>query len=398
MAICVSCATTGSALKKAVSGYYDTPEKENNGGFFGGVGYTLGKLGTGAFSILEGIWDYTAGGIADLFGADEWAEEQFANNIAGRWNQELDDWYNPSNGWRIAGDVASGIGNSLVGVAAVAGAAAIAYFSGGSLAPWAASLIAGTVMGVGAAGSATSEAYAKTGELGAKEYGYGALVGATEGVLEGVTGAAGKFGAKVFAKETAKTVAKKTVLKGIISDFVGEAFEEGMSEFLTPYYQRWTQVDPNAENATIQQIGYAAFVGGLSGALMGGVGTGISAVQSLNRGNTISQNKAQTDAVVGMAEKFAQYEAENNTGKEAYQYISQLVADYKARDNGTGELTVTQKKILGQMERANIVLTYEPAIQRSKEKIIASADDFAQYINSRNIVDGATGKILKKGI
>ena len=385
-------ATTGSALKKAVSGYYDTPEKENNGGFFGGVGYTLGKLGTGAFSILEGIWDYTAGGIADLFGADEWAEEQFANNIAGRWNQELDDWYNPSNGWRIAGDVASGIGNSLVGVAAVAGAAAIAYFSGGSLAPWAASLIAGTVMGVGAAGSATSEAYAKTGELGAKEYGYGALVGATEGVLEGVTGAAGKVGAKVFAKETAKTVAKKTILKGIVSDFVGEAFEEGMSEFLTPYYQRWTQVDPNAENATIQQIGYAAFVGGLSGALMGGIGTGISTVQSMNRGNEISKNQDYTKSVVSMAEKFAQYETDNNTGKEAYQYISGLVADFKARDKGTGELTLQQKKLLGQMERANIVLTYEPAVQRSKEKIIASADDFAQYINSRNIPDGDTGK------
>lgn len=387
-----SSTSTGSALKKAITGYYDTPEKENNGGFFGGLGYTVAKLGTGAFSILEGIWDYTAGGIADLFGADEWAEEQFANNIAGRWNQELDEWYNPSNGWRVAGDVASGIGNSLVGVAAVAGAAAIAYFSGGSLAPWAASLIAGTVMGVGAAGSATSEAYAKTGELGAKEYGYGALVGATEGVLEGVTGAAGKFGAKVFAKETAKTVAKKTVLKGIISDFVGEAFEEGMSEFLTPYYQRWTQVDPNAENATIQQIGYAALVGGLSGALMGGVGTGISAVQAMNRGNTISKNKAHTDAVLSMAEQFAQYEMDNNTGKEAYQYISQLVADFKARDNGTGTLTTYQKKLLGQMERANVVLTVEPEIKRSKEKIIADADNFAQYINSRNIPDGATGK------
>lgn len=385
-----------SSYKPIATNYQTNVTKEerdhNTGGLLGGTGYVLGKLGTGAFSILEGIWDYTAGGIADLFGADEWAEEQFANNIAAGWNQDLDEWYNPSKGMQVAGDVASGIGNSLVGMAAVAGAAAIAYFSGGTLSNVSAGIIAGTVMGLGAAGMATSEAYEKTGELGAKEYGYGALVGVTEGALEGLTGAAGKVGAKVFAKETAKTVAKKTILKGIVSDFVGEAFEEGMSEFLTPYYQRWTQVDPNAEYATIQQIGYAAFVGGLSGALMGGIGTGISTVQAMNRGNEISKNQELTKSVVNIAEKFAQYEAQNNTKKESYQYISGLVADFKARDNGTGELTLQQKKLLGQMERANIVLTYEPAVQRSKEKIIANADNFAEYINSRNIPDGDTGK------
>lgn len=372
------------------SGAQTTQEEErdhNTGGFFGGLGYTLGKLGTGAFSVLEGIWDFTAGGIADFFGADEWAEEQFANNIAAGWNQDLDEWYNPSKGMQVVGDVASGISNTLVGIA---GAAAITYFTGGAAAPYAGTIAAG-IMGVGAAGNATSEAYAKTGELGFKEYAYGALSGGTEMALEKFTGVTGKYATKLLGKETAKTVAKKSLLKGMWSDFKSEFVEEAISEFITPYYQRWTQVDPNAENATIQQIGYAGLVGGLSGALMGGIGTGISSAKALNRGNEISKNQDYTNAVVGMAEKFAQYETENNTGKEAYQYISGLVADFKARDNGTGTLTAMQKKLLGQMEHASVVLTYEPEIQRSKEKIIASADDFAQYINSRNI-DGATGK------
>ena len=120
----------------------------NTGGFFGGVGYTLGKFGTGAFSVLEGIWDFTAGGIADFFGADEWAEEQFANNIAAGWNQDLDEWYNPSKGMQVVGDVASGISNTLVGIA---GAAAITYFTGGAAAPYAGTIAAG-IMGLGAAG------------------------------------------------------------------------------------------------------------------------------------------------------------------------------------------------------------------------------------------------------
>ena len=370
---------------------FTTPQVEerdhNKGGFLGGVGYTLGKFGTGAFSVLEGIWDFTAGGIADFFGADEWAEEQFANNIAAGWNQDLDEWYNPSKGMQVVGDVASGISNTLVGIA---GAAAITYFTGGAAAPYAGTIAAG-IMGVGAAGNATSEAYAKTGELGFKEYAYGALSGGTEMALEKFTGVTGKYATKLLGKETAKTVAKKSLLKGMWSDFKSEFVEEAISEFITPYYQRWTQVDPNAENATIQQIGYAGLVGGLSGALMGGIGTGISSAKALNRGNEISKNQDYTNAVVGMAEKFAQYETDNNTGKEAYQYISGLVADFKARDNGTGTLTAMQKKLLGEMEHASVVLTYEPEIQRSKEKIIANADDFAQYINSRNIIDGATG-------
>lgn len=384
--------TTSSTLSKAISGYYDTPEEVNKGGFFGGLGYTFAKLGVGAFSILEGIWDYTAGGVAKLFGADEWAEEQFANNIAGSAMADLDEWYNPSDGWRMAGDIASGIGNSLVGIGAVAGAAAIAYFSGGTLSNVAAGIIAGTVMGFGAAGMATTEAYEKTGELGAKEFGYGALVGVTEGALEGLTGAAGKVGAKVFAKSTAKTVAKKALVKGIISDFAGEAFEEGVSEFITPYYQRWTQVDPDAKNATAQQIGYAALVGGISGALMGGMGKTINSVKALNRGNNISKNTELTTAVVDTARNFANYETEHNTGSEPFQYVSQLVTDFDARDNGTGTLTIPQKKILAQMEEVNTVLTVQPMVQRSKENIIAHADEFVQAVNARQIPDGATGK------
>lgn len=182
----------------------------NKGGLLGGIGYTLGKFGTGAFSILEGIWDYTAGGIADLFGADEWAEEQFANNVTANWNQDLDEWYNPSKVMRGVGDVASGVGNTLAGVGI---GTIVSVASGGTLAP---AVIGGIAMGVGAAGMATSEAYAKTGKLGLKEYGYGALVGATEGALEtvsGVTGKyAGKLASKMLAKNTAKTVAKNTLI------------------------------------------------------------------------------------------------------------------------------------------------------------------------------------------
>lgn len=371
------------------------PRKEenidyNNGGFLGGVGYVGGRIGLGALGILEGIWDYTAGGIAKIFGADEWAEQQFADNFTGDLTNDLNEWYNPSKGWQVAGDVAGGIGNSLVGMAAVAGATLI---SGGTLTAPVAGLISGATIGLGAAGQSTAEAYQKTGELGGKEFLYGALSGITEGALEGATGAAGKVGAKLFAKQTAKTLAKKGIVKGIISNFAGEAFEEGMSEFLDPYYQRWTKVDPNAENATAQQIGYAALIGGISGALMGGIGDVYGTAKQIVRGSHIAQNSTLTQSTLDTARSFAKYETEHATGSEAYQYVSNLVNQYDAAKPRTdGSLSIAQKRILGQMEAANTVLTFEPIIQRSRANILANAESFVKAINERSVIDASTGK------
>jgi hypothetical protein len=355
----------------------------NRGGFANGIGYTVGKLGTGALSILEGIWDYTAGGIADLFGADAWAEQQFANNVTGDLNNRLDTWYNPSGGWQIVGDVASGVGNTLAGVGITALATVI---SGGTLTPYAAGITAGA-MGLGAAGMGTSEAYAKTGELGLKEYGYGAITGATEGLLEKATGGASKIASRVFAKNTAKTLAKQTVRKGIIkniaSDFAGEFFEEAVSEFITPYYQRWTQVDPNAENATIQQIGYAGLVGGIAGALTGGT---TNVIQEATRGGRIAKNAEYTKYVVDTARQFAEYEDRNKTGRKPYETIKSLLTQYESITN-TGKPTAEQKKLLAKMDRQNVALTYEPEVQNSRNKIIAQADALAQRLNELGYKD-----------
>ena len=381
----------GSTLQKMFSGTFDSPARANNQG--SGLLYTIERAGLGAFSMLEGIWDYTAGGIAKIFGADEWAEAQIANNISGRALNDITEAYNPSKAMQVVGDIAGGVGNSVPAMAAVAAAGAIAYFSGGTLSSVSAGIIAGVTAGLGAAGMGVTSAYEKTGELGGKEFLYGTISGVTEGALEGLTGAAGKVGAKLFAKQTAKTLAKKGIVKGIISNFAGEAFEEGMSEFLDPYYQRWTKVDPNAENATAQQIGYAALIGGISGALMGGIGDVYGTAKQIVRGSHIAQNSTLTQSTLETARSFAKYETEHATGSEAYQYVSNLVNQYDAAKPRTdGSLSIAQKRILGQMEAANTVLTFEPIIQRSRANILANAESFVKAINERGVVDASTGK------
>lgn len=369
-------------------------ETNAGGNILKGAGYVLGNLGLGAAGIGEGIWDYVAGGLADLFGADEWAEEQFANNWTAQQQEKLQNWYNPDETMKFVGDIAGGIGNSLVGAAAVAGASVI---SGGTLAPAAAALVAGGTIGLGAAGMSTSEAYAKTGELGAKEYGYGALSGGLEAGLETVTGAAGKVGAKLFAKQTAKTIANKAVSKGLIKtvvkegvkDFAGEAFEESVSEFINPYLERWTKVDPEAKNATFEEIAYAGLVGGVSGFLMSGASTTIKAGQYVKRGNDII-NKGYESDVLNTARELSKYSTDNNVTKKAYSNVTELLNRYEAiKDTKSTE----RKRILGELQEANVALIFEPEVSSTIRKMQANSSAYADAINNAKIPVG-NGKYL----
>ena len=360
---------------------------KNNGGFFGGIGYFFEKLGLGILSSIEGIWDYTAGGLAKLFGADDWAEQQFANDWVNY--NHADEWYNPSDGWKVAGDVAGGIGTSIPAIATVAAAGAIAVASGGTLTPVAAALISGTVAGLGAAGNATKEAYRQTGELGGKEFGYGALVGITEGAVEGIsagigagTGQVVKNISKSFGKEIAETATRETLGKAVVKGFIGEAFEEGLSEILDPVWARLTY-DPNAKNATFQEVGYAALIGGLSGAIMGGVDVSVRNVASTARGNKIvSEGKANN--VIQMAEQLNSYESTNKTGLESFELVQNVYTELQnSMQKTNGQITtMKQKMLLGVLERANTTAVFSPIVARSAENIVNNADLIAQKLNS----------------
>ena len=381
--------TQKSAITKAAA---EEEEKKNQGGFFGGIGYAFEKLGLGFLSGIEGIWDYTAGGLAKLFGADDWAEQQIANDWVNY--NHADEWFNPSEGWQFVGDVAGGIGTSLPAIAGVAAAGAITAVSGGTLAPVAAALIAGSIAGLGAAGRATKEAYDQTGELTGKEFGYGALVGVTEGAIEGVSGAIGagtgavvKSISKSFGKEVAKTATRQTLLKGMVKGFAGEAFEEGVSAMLEPVYKRMTY-DPNAKNATFQEVAYAALVGGVSGALMGGADVSLRNLSGTVRGNTlVSEGKAGD--VITTAEQISAYQTENQTDFETFQAVQNTLDELKTSLQKTdGEVrTVRQKMLLGVLEQANTSAAFEPIVTASAENIYNNAEAVAARLNELGYQD-----------
>ncbi len=377
----------------------------NNGGFLGGVGYLFEKAGAGFLSGIEGIWDYGAGGFAKMFGADDWAEEQFANDWVNYGH--ADEWYNPSDGWQFAGDVAGGIGTSLPAIAGVAAGATIAYFSGGTLSPLAAGIISGSIAGFGAAGNATKEAYEKSGTLGAKEFGYGFLSGATEAGLEMLTTGMAKGSgrivssiAKSTAKETTETVAKtgaKSVIKNLVADFATEAFEEGLAEALDPVYQRLTY-NPDAENATPQEIAYAALVGGMSGLVMSGgsaaISTGVNHASNLISGNK-SIKSGTAASILETSRQLAETESKSDTGYASFQTIQKDYAKLiESLAKTGGEITTArQKMLLGELKRANTTSILMPFVERSAMNILNNTEAVAQRFTEFGMKD-ASGKAL----
>ena len=370
--------------------YVPTQEKEENvGGFIGGIGYLGEKLAVGTVSSVEGIVDYLGSGFAKLFGRDDWAENIIANDWFGDWYSHPEEWYNPSQGWQVAGDVAGGIGTSIPGMAASIGAAVL---TGGS------SLVAQGVAtagasfltsGLGAAGRSTKEAYQQSGELTGKEFGYGALSGLTEGGIEAVSnligmgsGAVVKSFTKALGKETAEAFTKQGIIKTLGKSFLGEAFEESASEILDPYWKRLTY-DPNARNATADEVLYAGFVGGLSGMVMGGTSYGIDATKSYIGGNRLAQRGGEAE-VLDTAADLAAFENENQTGDELFTEIvgrrEELAKSLEA--TGGKATTVLQQRELGALERANVAATAKMFVARRAENIVNNVDLIVEKINS----------------
>lgn len=235
---------------------------ENTGGLLGGIGYTLGRVGLGALRGLEGIWDFAVGGIADLFGADEWAYEQATESPFDDLTTELDAWYNPSEFMQFAGDVGAGVGQMLPSVAVAA-------------IPGAGPALSTAMFTTSAAGMGVSDAAKTTGELGAKEWLYGGASGAVEGAIEKVSGGIGgtQLGT-VLGKQVAKSTAGK-----VASTFVGEGLEEVASDLIDPALRRVTGVDPEA-SVDVEQLPNTFLVGGAAGAILGGGSRVLNAARS----------------------------------------------------------------------------------------------------------------------
>lgn len=290
---------TDMTQQQTVQPVQETPaEEQNKGGFLGGIGYGLEKLGLGIVRGLEGVADYIVAGGADLFGQDEYAEKVMTDNWMNY--NHADEWYNPSEGWQTVGDITGSIGQMLPSVAA----AAIPYVGP--------ALSTGMFM-TSAAGNAVSEAAKESGELGGKEWLYGSLSGAAEGAVEKVSGGIGgsKIG-QVLGKQLGKTTLGKL---GVT--FAGEGLEEVASDLIDPALRRVTGVDKDA-TVDWEQLPKTFLVGGAAGSVMGAGTRAVNAarVGGFNNLNALERTAAVNEGNAELNRRAAQ--GRNTERSEAY--------------------------------------------------------------------------------
>ena len=237
------------------------------GGWFANIPLQLGGL-------VEGLVDVSAlaaGAVGGIFDAD-FAErmKNFVAEDATGYNaaqQSMNDWINKYT-FLDKNIVAKGINDITTGIVRMT-----PMIVGSILAP----LTGGISTTVG-----TSIYYASMGGNAAEEaikanpdINYGALLGYTAGTvgLEALTewASAKLFGGDTISKLAfgGNAVKSSNILRSMLHDFGTEALEEATSELFGSMLYK-ALVDPTANIASIEDILYAAVIGGLTGAIMFG--------------------------------------------------------------------------------------------------------------------------------
>jgi hypothetical protein len=362
-------------------------EKKNKGGLLSGLGYVGGQLLSGIFGVGEGVYDFVVGGVADLFGAEEFSERLIKDDVTGDWQRGLNDWYNPSKGMQFVGDVASGLGQT-------------ATYVGLNLIPGAGTALSTGAMVAGAGGRGVTAAYQKTGKLGNKEWLYGAGSGLVEAGLEKATGGVGKITksiTKSAGKEVTQSVAKSAVRSGIFKTALktggGEFLEEAASEIINPYLERWTGVDKNAENASLGEILRAGAVGFVSGAIGSVGGSGIGNARSLSAGSKISKGETaefkignrtvatnNKDAILSEANDLMSMVDNQDVGESVSANLMQLKGSLDAYNNLSNKDGVRGKMLLGEIARGVAYTNVSNGFEATKQEIMDSAEDIAEYL------------------
>lgn len=246
--------------------------------------YAWGRAGTALLGAAEGVTDFIGSGfykgvqgISSLGGlvpnpVSEWAGRNadafLENSVTRDYEDSIRERYRPSQG----AENVTGIGQTIVQMLPGIGASKIVSAAGKGLnAAQAISRgenVGRALFGLQAAGNAASQAKAEGADTG-QALAFGAASGALETAIEGIAGGIpGLGGGKV--KKIAEAV-KASPLVSRALDIAGEGGEEALSTVLTPYLQR-AIYDPDAPNATPEEIAQSALMGAVAaGVLQGGL-------------------------------------------------------------------------------------------------------------------------------
>lgn len=226
-------------------------------------------IGSGFYKGVQGI--SSLGGLAPN-PVSEWAGRNadafLENSVTRDYEESIHERYRPSQG----AENVTGIGRTIVQMLPGIGASKIVSAAGKGLnAAQAISRgenVGRALFGLQAAGNSASQAKAEGADTG-QALAFGAASGALETAIEGIAGGIPGLGGGKVGQIAEAVKASPLVSRAL--DIAGEGGEEALSTVLTPYLQR-AIYDPDAPNATPEEIAQSALMGAVAaGVLQGGL-------------------------------------------------------------------------------------------------------------------------------
>ena len=342
--------------------------------------YLAGKVAAGAASIGIGAYNLIAGGFYQLTGNDYAAEKLYAENDPHAFSKKLDSQYNANGFMSFMGSVAEGVGQSIPAMVL-------------NLIPGAGTgLSIGTTL-AGHIGLGVGDAYAKTGNLGAREYLYGAAVGTMESALELIGGKAGGWigGSKLgsaavnLGKGATKGISRAAASAGKlgVARTAGQVLKGGLGEFTEEVIEAWAevglqralQIDPNA-SVTLGEALYAGAVGFVSGSALSGSAAVLNTPAMKHVGKRV-MNAGEVDVTITAANEVAS--AFRSNGSQEAAALKTL------KDNlALWELTADKQggqaqMILGNIELSMNVVAAMAEAQGTVRQVTAHPERFLSY-------------------
>lgn len=246
--------------------------------------YAWGRAGTALLGAAEGVTDFIGSGfykgvqgVTSLGGlapnsVSEWAGRNadafLDNSITQDLEQKLVENYHPSQGAQNVTGIGQTIVQMLPGIGASKAVSAAGKGLNAAQALSRGENVGRALFGIQAAGNAASQAKAEGADTG-QALAFGAASGALETAIEGIAGGIPGLGGGKVGKIAEAVKSSPLVSRAL--DIAGEGGEEALSTFLTPYIQR-AIYNPEAENATLGEIGQSALMGAVAaGVLQGGL-------------------------------------------------------------------------------------------------------------------------------
>lgn len=246
--------------------------------------YASERIGAGLLGAAEGVSDFLGAGfgkavqgITSLGGlapnpVSEWggrvAEHYLTTSPTQDYEENIRQRYNPTRGMETVTDVEQTIAQMLPGIGAARAASAAGNALNAAQAAQRGANAGRAIFGLQAAGQSAQQAK-QEGATTNQALAYGAASGLLESAIEGIAGGIPALG-KGRLNDVVSAVTKNPVLNRA-ADIAGEGAEEALSTAVTPYLQR-AMYNPEAENATPQEILQSAALGSLAaGVLQGGL-------------------------------------------------------------------------------------------------------------------------------